>query len=75
MLTFLLLVVWVMPNTLQLMADHKPALNMHDIEEKSRISVWPKWKPSILNAIIVCVLFFLCLSKLNDATEFLYFQF
>jgi hypothetical protein len=73
----LAIIVWFMPNTYEWMQKTAPALSTKGylateitINEKDEA-----WKPDLLHAFIISVLFFLSLLKLTDASEFIYFQF
>ncbi len=64
-----LLIVWFAPNTQQIMAAYKPALDMP--EGSARLS----WQPSARAALIVWLLGFIAIINLNKQSVFLYFQF
>jgi len=67
----LLLLVWLMPNTQQIMADFKPGLNM----PKDFKPGWFKWRPSntlVIAAVLCAVYGTISITKIS---EFIYFQF
>ena len=66
-----LLIVWFAPNTQQIMAAYKPAL---DAPAENRIP-WLRWRPSAYTAIIVWLIGFFAIINLNQQSAFLYFQF
>lgn len=57
-------VVWWMPNTQQILG-----------EEPSREVAWLRWKPNLAWMVVVAVLFFASLARMDQSTSFLYFQF
>lgn len=73
----LLLIVWFFPNTYDWMSGYKPVLSIEGypetevIENKNEVS----WKPTFAHAFIIALLLFLTLLKMNDVSEFIYFQF
>ncbi len=74
-LFFLLIVVWFMPNTLEWMQPHKPALGLEHFVAKNSKVKWFMWKPSGVWAILAgCVAVF-ALLQIGNPTEFLYFNF
>jgi alginate O-acetyltransferase complex protein AlgI len=66
----LLLVVWLTPNTQQIMAAASPALGLPD-ETPGR---W-RWRPSVFAALTAAGLAVAVLANLNRHSAFLYFQF
>lgn len=62
-------ITWFAPNTQQIMASFKPAL------EEGAPTRWPRWQPNLLwlGATILCV--FYSLIEMGKVSEFLYFQF
>jgi hypothetical protein len=67
----LLAVVWLAPNTQQIMAASRPALG---IPEDSATSRW-QWRPAAASAAAVAVMAIVAIVNLNRHSEFLYFQF
>jgi D-alanyl-lipoteichoic acid acyltransferase DltB (MBOAT superfamily) len=67
----LLAVVWLAPNTQQIMAASRPALG---IPEDSATSRW-QWRPAAVSAAIVAAMALAAIVNLNRHSEFLYFQF
>ncbi|MEK0449213.1 MAG: hypothetical protein RL088_1481, partial [Verrucomicrobiota bacterium] len=64
----LLGIVWLAPNSQELMARHEPAL--HDVQPR-RLS----WQPSAIWALGLAALFALTVLHLSRVSEFIYFQF
>lgn len=66
----LLFVVWLMPNSQQILARFNPAL------EKVQIATWC-WRPSLTIALVVSILLVLSIERVvfQPSTQFLYFQF
>jgi hypothetical protein len=67
----LLLVVWLAPNTQQIMAASRPALG---IPQDSATARW-QWRPVLATAVAVAAIAALLIFNLNRYSEFLYFQF
>ena len=67
----LLLLVWLMPNTQQIMADFKPGLNM----PKDFKPGWFKWKPSNALAVVAVLCAVYATISISKISEFIYFQF
>ena len=66
-----LLIVWLAPNTQQIMANYKPALVM----PKGTLATRLAWQPSILSALLIWMIGFVAIINLNKLSAFLYFQF
>ena len=66
----LLLIVWFAPNTQQITAAFKPALNMPD-----EPAPWFTWRPSAVAAAVTAGMAVAVLINLQRYSEFLYFQF
>ncbi len=66
-----LLIIWLAPNTQQIMRHFRPALDVPPGTVLTRIT----WRPTLLAAVLVCSLGFVALINLNQQSEFLYFQF
>ena len=66
-----LLIVWLAPNTQQIMASYKPALDVPEGETAKRLL----WQPSAFAALLICGLGFVAIINLNKQSVFLYFQF
>jgi len=67
----LLLIVWFVPNTQQIMAASRPALGIPPDSSNSR---W-QWRPAAASAAAVAVMAVIVIVNLNRHSEFLYFQF
>lgn len=70
-LVLLLLIVWLAPNTHQILGRFSPALARTD---EARVR-WLRWKPSLPWLGVLLVTLFFCLIHLHRETRFLYFQF
>ncbi len=64
-------IVWIMPNSLQIMASSNPVINL-ELKPAPR---WLLWRPTLLWALIAGGLAFIGVMALGGTTEFLYFQF
>ncbi len=66
-----LLIVWLAPNTQQMMVNFKPALNISESGVAKRLL----WKPSYswLVASVICAVF--SILSISEVSEFIYFQF
>jgi D-alanyl-lipoteichoic acid acyltransferase DltB (MBOAT superfamily) len=66
-----LLIVWLAPNTQQIMAMYKPALDMPEGDKAKRLL----WQPSYtwLAASVLCSVF--AILSISEMSEFIYFQF
>ena len=66
-----LLIVWIAPNTQQIMVKFKPALNMPEGSAAKRLL----WQPSYawLVASVVCAV--VSILSISELSEFIYFQF
>jgi alginate O-acetyltransferase complex protein AlgI len=69
---WLLVVVWFMPNTLQLMQKYQPAINLEQFSpEPGTLQITLNQKFAVLCSLI----FIYCVLSLTRVSEFLYFQF
>jgi D-alanyl-lipoteichoic acid acyltransferase DltB (MBOAT superfamily) len=66
-----LLIVWLAPNTQQIMASYKPALDVPEGGKAKRLL----WQPSTFAVLLICTLGFIAIINLNKQSVFLYFQF
>lgn len=64
-------IVWTMPNTQQIMAAYKPALDPEHVFKAS----WLKWRPNVAWGIVLAIAFLACVGTLAAPQKFLYFQF
>lgn len=71
-LVLLLLVVWLFPNTQQIMARYRPALNVPLQDHGWR---WWQWRLGPRYALVTAALGVISLLHLTSVSEFLYFQF
>jgi D-alanyl-lipoteichoic acid acyltransferase DltB (MBOAT superfamily) len=68
----LLAIVWLAPNTQQIMARYDPALG---IPAGSRPARWLAWRPAAWAALATALALLAAVLNLQQASEFLYFQF
>lgn len=75
LLFILLLVVWLIPNTQQILFKNKIGLEIHHKLEVS--AFWRRfaWSPNTCWAIIIFVISIISIVMISDTNEFLYFQF
>jgi alginate O-acetyltransferase complex protein AlgI len=66
-----LAIVWAMPNTQQILAAYKPALDPEHVFEAS----WLQWRPNVAWGILLAIAFLACVGTLAAPQKFLYFQF
>lgn len=70
-----LLAIWVAPNTLQIMKYYRPALFVYeDNKEIGRRRFW-NWRPTKLWALIILSLSLIAIRKMDNVSEFLYYNF
>lgn len=65
---WLLAVVWLLPNTHELMGRYRPALGVKYFGKL-------QWRPSILWGLLIAAMALLGLLQMSHVSEFLYFQF
>ncbi len=65
------LIVWATPNAAQILGAYSPALQN---PEKMKYG-WLSWRPNLVWAAIIAVLFFYAYTQLGHPSRFLYFQF
>jgi alginate O-acetyltransferase complex protein AlgI len=71
----LLLAVWFLPNTAQIMAKSKTFISTYK-DDRPIAQSWLSWQPTMVWAVIVVIGAIVCISGfLSKASEFLYFQF
>lgn len=68
----MLAIVWLAPNTMQLLRKFKPALGVEDLLTGHHGVVWA---PTRLWLVIIVLLAVACILNLAQVSEFLYFQF
>ena len=67
-------IVWCFPNTQQILARYKPALQLTPADGKERaIPIY--WRPNIAWGLVIGALFLIGLVHAQNASTFLYFQF
>jgi D-alanyl-lipoteichoic acid acyltransferase DltB (MBOAT superfamily) len=65
-----LLIVWLAPNTQEIMANFKPALDAPATAARRLL-----WRPTVTAALLIWGLAFVAIINLNRQSTFLYFQF
>ncbi len=75
MIMVLLFVVWVLPNTQQLLSRHMPALETYPNEIKPYKYTFMLWNPSTTWMLIIALMGIYSLWSITKISEFLYFQF
>lgn len=74
----LFLMVWFLPNTYQWLARYQPGLSSKgypDTEIKPDVRGRLTWRLGWQTVVLVAGIFTACVVKLNDISEFIYFQF
>ena len=76
-LTGLAIVIWLMPNTQQIMEQFRPTLDGYTAHPLALHWGWYRWMPSRFNTVFIAILGFVSLTWLliGNYSEFLYFQF
>jgi len=70
---FCMVIVWLLPNTQQIMGRFKPALGLPEQSESP--PAWWQWRPSGAWLGLIVTLAMLGILSLNEISEFIYFQF
>ena len=72
MLIFIsLLIVWLMPNSYQIMRKYRPAL----LPTKEKITSWVSWRPNLAGTTIAVAVLTLDIIYIHGSSIFLYFRF
>jgi len=71
----LLLIVWIAPNTQQLMHRFRPAFEIYRGEIVAPRPGWLAWRPSLVWALVTVGMSVAVLTHMGRVSEFLYFQF
>ena len=71
----LLLITVLLPNTQQIMRNHKPAFETHDEEIISSNYKYLEWEKTIYWAFFISIIMAISILSLSGESEFLYFQF
>jgi alginate O-acetyltransferase complex protein AlgI len=69
-----LFIVWVIPNTQQILARYKPSLRLTPFDEQPRVAP-VYWEPSIVWGIVLGVAMMCAIVSMQNPSTFLYFQF
>jgi len=69
------IIIWLMPNTQELMSAHDPVIEKIEWQPRWRWQAALLWQPTRRNAVISAGLLVAALLLLDRASEFLYFQF
>jgi len=67
-----LALVWLAPNTQQIMRRARPVIERVEVPAHLK---WLVWRPSVAFAVIVGVIFAVCVLSMSRPSEFLYYQF
>lgn len=67
-------IVWCFPNTQQILANFKPALEVTGADRRSALISY-LWRPNAAWALTLGVILFFTVIKMQDPSSFLYFQF
>ncbi|WP_230681631.1 hypothetical protein [Paracidovorax cattleyae] len=70
-LALLLAIVWLAPNSHQILGQFSPAL----ARPQEARPAWMRWRPNAAWLAATLAVLFLCLANLHRETRFLYFQF
>lgn len=74
-LLLLFLLVWLAPNTHQIMNRYSTSIDTYRMEIQPCRCPWLQWKPSYYWAATFIIIMFASILSLSKASEFLYFQF
>ena len=74
LLSGMFLIVWLLPNTLDIFKGHNPALGFDQYSDKNKRS-FITWEPKPLIALIVAFMATIAIMFIQKESEFLYFQF
>jgi D-alanyl-lipoteichoic acid acyltransferase DltB (MBOAT superfamily) len=69
-----LLIVWCLPNTQQILANFKPAIEVTGADRKPALISYV-WRPNAAWALTLGVILFVAVIRMQDPSSFLYFQF
>lgn len=69
----LLLTVWILPNTQQIMAHYRPAFEIHDTD--AGVNIKFQWHYNQTWGLIISMMVLLSFLNMHRISEFLYFQF
>jgi len=75
LLTLLLIIVWFLPNTYQILGKYSPAIDSTSVSKFANASSVIQWQPRPVVALAFSLLFFVIIFKMDSTSEFLYFQF
>ncbi len=70
MMTAMMVFVWWMPNTQQIMAAYRPS-----VQKVVAVARWPHWRLTIAWAIMIAIGGIVAMLRLSHVSEFLYFRF
>ena len=68
----MLTIIWVAPNTTEMMRNHSPALNAEKLLDGAR---GIRWRPTRTWLVLLVLIAAACILNLAQVSEFLYFQF
>ncbi len=69
-----LIIVWCFPNTQQILANFKPALEVTSADRRPALISYV-WRPNAAWALTLGVILFIAVIRMQDPSSFLYFQF
>lgn len=72
----LVLFVWFLPNTQQLLARYRPAFDFHRVaDDRAKLQDWLRWRPVPAWAVLTGVAAAVAIVNLSKVMEFIYYQF
>lgn len=74
-LGLLLLVVWFLPNTYQIMKHYQPSFSIKEEFSAAKLFRFLEWKPNLWWAMVKTILIILAVFSISRETVFLYYQF
>ncbi|MCA9109458.1 MAG: MBOAT family protein [Planctomycetaceae bacterium] len=75
LITTLLAVVWLLPNSQQQLRRHRPVLGPRPIAPAVDVFGWLTWRPIPLHALTLAVMMVASVMMLSRGTEFIYYNF
>jgi alginate O-acetyltransferase complex protein AlgI len=75
MLSMLLAIIWLAPNTQQIMQRFRPAFDTYEVDESSAVPAWLIWRRTNRWAMVMSAVTVVAILHLSRISEFLYFQF
>ncbi len=75
MFALCIFIIWVCPNTYQIMQKFAPALDTYVGKNKPTSIIKWQWKPNMINALIITIIGYIAIISMSRISPFLYFQF